>query len=133
MYHATASFDSTTPRAVLTWYARDDLTVYGSYGEGFRSGFPQNAAVVQAAPGFPPLKPDKLRTLEIGARGNLTQRVSFDAAVYYIHWDDVQQSLSVPFNGVPVVANVNGESASGVGVDLGASVRPADGWASVSS
>lgn len=128
LYHATASFESTTPRVVLTWFAREDLTMYSSYGEGFRSGFPQNAAVVQAAPGFPPLEPDKLRNFEIGARGNLTQRVSFDAAVYYVQWKNVQQSLSVSFNGVPVVANVNGESASGVGVDLGASVRPAEGW-----
>lgn len=128
LYRATASFDSTTPRAVLTWFAREDLTIYGSYGEGFRSGFPQNAAVVQAAPGFPPLEPDELRNFELGARGDLTRRVSFDAAVYYLKWTDVQQSLSVPFNGVPVVANVNGESASGLGVDLGLSLRPTEDW-----
>lgn len=128
LYRATASFESTTPRAVLTWFAREDLTLYASYGEGFRSGFPQNAAVVQAAPGFPPLQPDELRNFEIGARGQLTQRVSFDAAVYYLKWRDVQQSLSVPFNGVPVVANVNGESASGLGIDLGMSVRPTGNW-----
>lgn len=128
LYRDTATFESTTPRVVLTWFAREHLTMYGSYGEGFRSGFPQNAAVIQAAPGFPPLEPDELRNFEVGAKGSLTQRVSFDAAVYYLKWKDVQQSLSVLFNGVPVVANVNGESASGAGIDLGVSVRPAEDW-----
>jgi len=53
LYHATDSFNSTTPRAVLTWHAGDNLTAYASYAQGFRSGFPQNAGVIEVAPGFP--------------------------------------------------------------------------------
>jgi len=128
LYHATDSFSSTTPRIVLSWFPNEELTVYGSYGEGFRSGFAQNAAVVQAVPGFPPVQPDKLRNFEIGTRGQLSDRMSFDAALYYTRWDDVQQALSVLINGIPFVANVNGESASGPGVDLGVTLRPADDW-----
>lgn len=128
LYHAASSFESTTPRAVITWFPRKDLTLYASYAEGFRSGFPQNAAVVQAVPGFPHLQPDTLRNFEVGAKGSPSARLAFDAALYFVRWDDVQQTLSVPFNGLPVVANVNGESASGWGAELGATLRPAEGW-----
>ncbi|HZF15337.1 MAG TPA: TonB-dependent receptor [Steroidobacteraceae bacterium] len=126
LYHATDTFDSTTPRAVLTWHASDDLTTYASYAEGFRSGFPQNAGVIAVEPDFPPLRPDKLHNYEVGAKGNLGERVSFDTALYYIRWNDVQQSLAVFFQGVPLVANVNSKPASGVGVDLGLHFRPVD-------
>jgi iron complex outermembrane recepter protein len=124
------SFNSTTPRVVLTWLPNQDLTVYGSYSEGFRSGFPQNELALTAAPGLAPLKPDTLRNYEIGAKGSVGQRVSFDAAVYYIDWEDVQQTTGVPVpGGGPgnfVIAPLNGDSASGVGVDLGLTLMPID-------
>lgn len=128
------SFHSTTPRAVLTWYPRDTLTAYASYSEGFRSGFPQNANVALAgAIGFPPLRPDKLRNYEVGAKGSILEgRLHYDTAVYYIDWKDVQQSLGVPFETpagatVLVSALVNGTSADGMGVDFGLATEPLAG------
>jgi len=124
-YHPRASFSSTTPRAVLTWYPSSSLTVYGSYSEGFRSGAPQDPGTEFAA-----VKPDELRNYEVGAKADvLDRRLSFDAAVYYIDWRDVQQILGVPFgtNLCCVTARVNGESASGPGVDFAMTARPLDG------
>jgi iron complex outermembrane recepter protein len=122
------SFDATTPRAVLTWYPSSDVTVYSSYSEGFRSGFDQDPGVARAFPAFPPAKPDKLHNYEIGAKAELLERrLSLDAAVYYIDWQDAQQVLGVPFQGSFVTAIVNGDSASGVGVDFGMTARPIDG------
>jgi iron complex outermembrane receptor protein len=125
-YRAEDSFNSTTPRAVLTWHPTTALSFYGSYSEGFRSGTPQSYYTVGGVPGFPPAKPDKLHNYEIGTKGG-TSRLGFEAAVYYMDWKDVQQSLTVVYHGAPVSAIVNGESASGVGVDLGVTARPLPG------
>jgi iron complex outermembrane receptor protein len=131
LLYESSTFDATTPRVVLTWYVDSDLTAYGSYSEGFRSGFPQDELVALVAPEFPPVKPDKLRNYEIGAKGTtLDRRVSFDAALYYMDWKDIQQELGIPV--VPgstanIVGTVNGASASGVGVDLAISTRPFTG------
>jgi iron complex outermembrane recepter protein len=122
------SFNPTTPRAVLTWYPSRDVTVYSSFSEGFRSGFPQDPGVLQVLPGFPAVKPDKLYNYEIGAKTNLwDNRLSFDAALYYIDWRDVQQSVGVPLTtGLYEAALVNGPSASGLGIDWSMTVRPSD-------
>jgi iron complex outermembrane recepter protein len=126
-----ASFDSTTPRLVLTWYPGSTLMVYGSYSEGFRSGLPVGHALKIAAPGFPETEPDKLRNYEIGAKGDiLNQRVSFETAAYYIDWNKVQQSTAVALHDallgsdITIIGLANGTSASGLGVDFGMTVRP---------
>jgi iron complex outermembrane receptor protein len=124
----TASFNSTTPRAVLTWYPNSELTVYASYSEGFRSGLPQDAGSPEAALGFPATKPDKLYNYEIGAKADLlNKRLSIDSAVYYIDYKDIQQLLTVPIgHGLSASTLVNGQSASGVGVDFSVTARPLD-------
>jgi outer membrane receptor protein involved in Fe transport len=116
-----ASFDALSPRLVLTWHPNERTMVYGSYSEGFRSGNPGN--INTRFNGLPPLDPDTLANYELGARGDLfDNRLRYDVALYYLDWQDIQQTLTVPSplppNG-PVSALVNGESASGLGVDLG--------------
>jgi iron complex outermembrane recepter protein len=131
LLYESNTFDATTPRLVLTWYVDSDLTAYGSYSEGFRSGFPQDELVALVAPEFPPVKPDKLRNYEIGAKGTTPdRRISFDAALYYMDWKDIQQELGIPVvpgSSANIVGTVNGASASGVGVDLAVSTRPVTG------
>ena len=96
----SSTFDTVTPRAVLTWYPNDELTVYTSYSEGFRSGYDQTPRVEFLAPGFPPVEEDSLRNYEVGAKGNLLDgRLIFDAALYFIDWQDVQQTILVPAPG----------------------------------
>jgi iron complex outermembrane recepter protein len=127
--HATAESEATTPRVVLTWYPSADLTLYTSYAEGFRSGFPQNPSVRRTLPTFPPLKPDELHNYELGLKAILFDgRLSLDGAAFYIDWRDTQQSLSI-FNGtVPVAAQVNSKSASGPGFEFALTARPSDSF-----
>jgi outer membrane receptor protein involved in Fe transport len=124
-----ATSNATTPRAVLSWFPSADLTLYASYSQGFRSGFPQDFLTVISAPNFPPLKPDKLINYEVGAKGSfLDRRISFDTALYYIDWHDVQQPLGIPYKGATIVAPVNGNTASGVGIDFSVTAQPIEGW-----
>jgi outer membrane receptor protein involved in Fe transport len=126
-----SEFDAVTPRAVLTWHPSDELTIYTSYGEGFRSGFNQGPNTTRVAPDFPPVGEDTLKNYELGAKGSLwDDRVRFDAAVYFIDWQDVQQTVSVPDPNVPgsgFGAVINGSSASGTGADFSVMTAVADG------
>jgi len=115
----TAKSKKASPRIVATFHADRNLTFYASYSEGFRSGYPQIPSVTAAAPTIPSARPDNLKNYEIGSKGSLFDgRLTFDSALYYIKWIDVQQVLKVPLNGTFYAAVVNGTGASGVGVDL---------------
>lgn len=129
LVHTEDTFEATTPRLVMTWKPNSQLNVYASYGEGFRSGIFQVPAVLAVAP-LAPAKPDKLKNYEVGAKGSaLSGRVAFDASLYYLDWQDPQQLLTVrvPVPTAPgfrdLAAIVNGESASGLGADLGLTLK----------
>ena len=131
-----ATSSATTPRAVLTWKPDRDLTAYLSYGQGFRSGFPQDYLVGAL---FPPAAPDKLTNYEIGVKGNaFDERVAYTAAAYYIHWTGVQQALkyippSGPLAGVAEAVVANAQSASGPGAEFSLTTRPIKGWSVAAS
>jgi iron complex outermembrane recepter protein len=124
-----STFDAVSPRVVLTWHPSADLMIYASYAEGFRSGFDQDPSVIATAPTFAPADADTLRNYEVGAKGTFAEgRLTLDAAAYYIDWQDVQQSLTVPVTSTTfTTAIVNGQSASGTGFDLGLTARPVYG------
>ncbi|MFO1466968.1 MAG: TonB-dependent receptor [Steroidobacteraceae bacterium] len=127
-YDVTQSFHSTTPRVVLTWFPTTDITGYASFSEGFRSGIPQYYVIGEIAPGLPPAKPDKLYNYEVGTKADLFEhRLSIDMAGYYVVWRDVQQVLGVPYQGGRIAAIVNGQTASGPGIDIAATARPTKG------
>jgi iron complex outermembrane recepter protein len=116
-----ANFSAVTPRVVLSWQPTPGTNAYASYSQGFRSGALQFQGLVPAS--FPTLKPDRLHNYEIGLKTGLGASLTFEGAVYYIDWQDVQQSLRIPFNQAVVTALVNGTSASGFGVDAKLSAK----------
>lgn len=84
-----ASFDKWQPKVTLAYKPNDDVNVYASYGEGFRSGqFNQNgtAAAAQAAgvAGVSDRVPqENTLTYEIGTKLQLAdRRVRIDAALF---------------------------------------------------
>src|SRR5690606_27110056 len=124
----TDTFDAVTPRAVITWLPSRKFTAYASYSQGFRSGFNQSPTIIRTAPGIPPVKADRLSNYEVGAKGSLLGgALTFDAALYYIDWKDIQQNLNVDINGVVFAASVNGPKASGLGADLALTAHPVEG------
>jgi outer membrane receptor protein involved in Fe transport len=124
------TFVHSSPRVTFTWHATDHVTAYASYAEGFRSGFPQNPNITAAAPQFPPLDSDNLANYEIGTKGTVGA-LTFDAAVFYVDWRDVQQNLTVnagtATSPIPVAAFVNASSASGLGFEFGIDAKLATG------
>lgn len=125
----SATSKATTPRAVLTWLPNRHFTGYLSYSQGFRSGVPQDELVGSIIPDFAPLRPDKLTNYEVGVKGDIWgQLLSYDAALFYMKWDSIQQQVYVrdPIAGYVYVL-INGNSASGEGAELSLKSRPVDG------
>jgi iron complex outermembrane recepter protein len=130
-YNPSASFEKVTPRAVLTWHANKDHTLYATYSQGFRSGFNQNRGTLSAVPDLPPVKPDTLDSYEIGVKGNLSDyRFAYETAAYFLDWQDTQQSLCFTVDEIfCALAGLNAESASGLGAELALTMRPLDSLA----
>lgn len=130
LIHDTQVFTAWTPRAVVSWHPSESSIVYASYSEGFRSGFNQNANILVLYPDLPAAKPDKLHNYEVGTKGLLASgRLSYEVAVFYVDWQDIQQTIGLPVGGTFATALVNGQSASGPGVDLSLTIRPVTGLA----
>lgn len=120
-----ANFDHVTGRFVLTYKPQKDQMLYSSITSGFRSGLNQTAEVAAVEPAFPSTKPDSLITYEVGSKGALRDsRVTYDLAVYYTDWKDIQQGLILP---IGFFAGVNAGKASGMGVDGSLAYQPVDG------
>lgn len=123
---ASSTAEANTPRAAISWHLSDQHTLYASYSQGFRSGFPQNAAIPSD---FPPARPDRLRNYELGSKGSaLNGLMTYDTSVYYMDWEGIQQQLGVQLHVSHTYypAVVNGQSASGVGTDIAISLHPSD-------
>ncbi len=129
---AESTFDSVSPRVTLTYQLSDEASLYGVFSQGFRSGFDQNPLVLTVAPDFPPVQEDTLDNYEVGAKGTfLGGRLVVDAAFYYLEWKDLQQSIGVPITSesgeaVTLIAPINGDTASGMGLDFSATLSPID-------
>jgi iron complex outermembrane receptor protein len=97
-----AEFDSVQPRLTVSWRPTDDMTVYGTYAEGFRSGgfnLSGVAAGVQTliaagVPGLPQGVRDSFdqedtRGIELGWKAAyLEDSLRFDAALFYTEVDN---------------------------------------------
>jgi iron complex outermembrane recepter protein len=127
-----ARFDSLTPRAVLAWHPTERSTIYASYSQGFRSGFPVDPSGVTSllGPGaeefVQPVHEDLLTNYEIGMKGSvLDGRISLDSSAYYIDWDDAVQVVAVNILGgaASVTIPINSEGISGFGADVGVSAE----------
>lgn len=125
-YSGEGSFTKVTPRLVLSWKPNQDVMTYLSYAEGFRSGVLQSQAAFTQ--GFTqPAKSDLLRNYELGNKATVFGgMLSWEAAVYYMDWQDVQQALTIPFAGSFVNAIVNAGSASGFGGEVSMTLRPTE-------
>jgi iron complex outermembrane receptor protein len=119
---ADKSFSNVSPQASISYRAQPEKTLYGTVGRGYKAG------------GFNPASPagaeafgeefswnieGGVKTLWAGGR------VSANAAVFYIDWDDLQLNISNP--AVPAqfyVSNVGGAISKGVELELGTRAAP---------
>ena len=96
-----------------------DLMTYARISSGYQPGGPNTALTPETPESF---KSSKTLNYELGTKGSLLERkLSFDAAVYYINWKDIQlfqtDSLGLAFFG-------NAGKASSKGAEFSIQLRP---------
>jgi len=126
-----------TPMASLSYDVSDNMMIYGTYSEGFKSGgftqrvFPPIVAGFTAPPGTPDVdliptyEPEFVDVLEAGFKSRLADgRIRFNGAVFSTEYEDLQVQV---FNSVaPVTQNIGEASIDGVELELQAA--PGNGW-----
>ena len=134
-YAQSADFTSNTPKATITFDATPDMSIYASAGKGFRLGgattpnynvlCEQGAKELGYADGVLPTtyQPDSLWSYEVGAKTvTLSKTLSINADVYYIKWNNLQQSVVIPVCGGSFNSNVG--DAVAIGGELEVRYRP---------
>lgn len=106
-----------TPRLEIS----PDLMVYARVASGYGAGGPNTA------PGVPlQYNPDKTQNYELGAKGDfLDHRLSLDASLYYIQWQDIQLNLVDPQSEQSYISNAG--AAKSDGLELSINSKPAAG------
>ena len=116
-----ASFDTWQPKLNVSYRPNDETMVYFNAARGFRSGIIQPGGVValNGLNGFFPLlsiDEEPLWSYDVGAKGVLLgSRLSYDVAVYYIDWEDIQLFGAEP--GVGIAFSFAGPDAEIYGID----------------
>ncbi len=124
---AEKSFSNVSPQVAVAFRPGADRTLYASVSRGFKAG------------GFNPASPagreayDEEHTwhVEGGLKTSWGGRVSANAAVFFIDWQDLQ--LNLPDPAVPgqfFIANVGAATSKGVEVEVNARVTPVGSGAS---
>jgi len=106
-----------TPRLKIS----RDLMLYARLASGYRPGGPN---VNAAAFGLPAsYQADKTKNYELGVKGDvLDNRVSYDASLYYIDWNNIQLILYDAQSGAGYYTNAGG--AKSQGAELSVEARP---------
>ena len=130
--------DEFTPLVNLAWDVSDDVMLYLTYSEGFKSGgftqrvfppvvqgftyFPADAPDIDLIPTF---DPEFVDAWELGFKSTLEDgRVRFNGAIFNTAYEDMQVQV---FNSVaPVTENVGEASIQGAELELQAA--PGRGW-----
>jgi iron complex outermembrane receptor protein len=127
-----ANFSKSQPKLTLTWKPQDSFTLYGSYGEGFRSGGFNQAGTGAAAAqiGLPGVQDrfeaESARSLEFGAKQRLFDgRMQINASVFDTRVNNQLYFVFIGQLGAQVLTNIDRVNLRGYEID--AQYRIAEG------
>jgi outer membrane receptor protein involved in Fe transport len=106
-----------------------NASAYLRYATGYRPGGPNFSAndPDTGQPLFAPFKSDKLKSYEIGFKGETVDRkFGIDMAAYYIDWSDLQ--IGIFRGGLSGIGNATRTGATVRGAELSVSARPVRGF-----
>jgi iron complex outermembrane recepter protein len=116
--------DAFTYLATSRFKFSPDLMAYARIASGYRPGGP-NFACGQLPPQLCEYDADTSTNYEIGVKGALLDRkLSFETAVYYIDWQDIQVVTTIPVNQVQTQYTDNGSRARSQGVEFSFAAKP---------
>jgi outer membrane receptor protein involved in Fe transport len=122
---AHQTFDNVSPEATLTWKPRENLTLYGAYKTGYKSGGFSNSAILSTGTlaGDLQFKPETSKGFEFGVKSLLLDhQLRLNADVF----DFLYSNLQVDFFNTPTFnyVTLNAASARTYGVEVEAEFAP---------
>jgi len=129
------SQSSFTPKVSLQWQVDPHNMYYATYAKGFRPGGANNplpAAAcaadfhnfgITASPTT--YDSDTVDSYEIGAKNNIDNRVRIASSIYYIRWNNIQQTVIPPICQISFIDNLGQAVAKGVDLQMDASLTSA--------
>ena len=119
---AEQGFSNVSPQVSAAWRVRPEHTIYGTVGRGFKAGGFNSAS----PSGREAYDEEQTWNVEGGIKTSWAGgRVSADAAIFHIQWDDLQ--LNVPNPAVPtqiIISNVGKATSKGIELEIGARAAP---------
>jgi outer membrane receptor protein involved in Fe transport len=124
-----------TPKFSLSYDMTQDTTLYATIAKGFRLGGPtgpvsssvcglnlQQYNISQAPDHY---GPDKLWSYEAGAKAHLLDnRVTVNGDLFYIDWQNIQQTINLPDCGASITQNFGAAESYGGEIEIRARVTP---------
>ncbi len=120
--------NSFTPKASLAYQRDPHNLYYFTYAKGFRPGGANNPVPYAACAGdFQtfgiPAAPttfnsDSVNSFEVGAKNNVDNRIKIASSVYYIKWNNIQQTVIPPVCQISFIANLGQAVAKGADVQI---------------
>lgn len=121
----TKDWSSFTPKLGLDWKATEDVLLYASYAEGFKSGG-WNPRPTSGAEGTNAFDPETVETYEVGAKTQwFDRRVTLNVAGFRSIYSDIQIQTLTAVNGVQLVETENSGESRIYGAEVELSARPA--------
>lgn len=119
----SATDHKTTFKGNLSWKPNEDVLVYATAAQGFRTGG-LNQADLPFASGIPrSYDSDSLWNYELGTKLTLAdKRLRIDAAVYHIDWSNIQVRAVDATGAFPFTTNAGSASVDGIEADINALV-----------
>lgn len=107
-------FDDFTPSVGIEWRPSNDVLLYFTYSEGFKSG------VIQTGQAIPITDPETIENYEFGLKSTLfDSRLRLNLAGFFYDFSDLQVSRTQPVAGGGFVTLFeNAASAEGKGIEL---------------
>jgi outer membrane receptor protein involved in Fe transport len=124
--------NSFTPKVSLQFQADSDNMYYGTYAKGFRPGGANNPLPpIACAADFANFgiseapttyNSDTVDSYEIGAKNNIDNRIRIASSIYYIKWNNIQQTVVPPICQISFIANLGQAVAKGIDLQADISV-----------
>jgi len=115
-----------TPKVGLQFQMDPNDMYYFTYAKGFRPGGANNPLpAVACAPDFQAFgiaaapttyNSDSVNSFEVGAKNNIDNRVKLASSIYYIRWNNIQQTVIPPVCQISFIDNLGQAVAKGADV-----------------
>ncbi|MGD0865393.1 MAG: TonB-dependent receptor [Rhizomicrobium sp.] len=105
-----------TPMVGLTYQMTPDDMIYATYSQGYRIGganapLPPSCGTVNNAATY---NSDTVTNYEVGSKDKLfDNRLSVDASVFYLNWNNIQQNIYIPICGIQYTGNLGNAISKG--------------------